>query len=48
MTITDEEKSLLPEFVKIWQGLTKEQHFLIFGYANGVASVESEKSKNER
>lgn len=45
--ITDNEKDMLPEFVRIWQNLTKEQHYLIFGYVSGVASANHDVDADE-
>lgn len=46
-TITEEDKSLLPGLIQVWERFDKEQRYLVFGYANGVADATPDRKANE-
>lgn len=47
-SIFEDEKNLLPEVVRLWQEMNKEQHILVLGYAAGVTAVTHLGEANDR
>ena len=47
-SLFEDEKNLLPEVVRLWQEMNKEQHMLVLGYATGVTAVTHKSDANDR
>ena len=47
-SLFEDEKNLLPEVVRLWQEMNKEQHILVLGYAAGVTAVTHKSESDDR